>query len=201
VSATSSAAVDTVERAMVRIRRRAGRQALAERARRGGAPLSPGVVQVLDVLESAEDAAGDPTGARGPAMTPGVTEVSLALRVDRPRASRLVAAAVEAGLVRRVADQADGRRAGLVRTAAGRAATERVRQFRRAAFEAAMADWTAAERATFARLLTRFVDALDGQDAGAGPRGGTATRSRSRTATTSPNTASASRRKGSVSSP
>jgi DNA-binding MarR family transcriptional regulator len=72
----------------------------------------------------------------------------------------LVAAAVQAGLVRREADQADGRRAMLALTPRGRAAARRIHEQRRAAFDTAMQGWTAAERAEFARLLTRFTGAL-----------------------------------------
>ncbi len=44
----------------------------------------------------------------------------------------------------------------------GRALSDEVHRFRRAMFSAAMADWPDADRAAFARLLTRFVDALTG---------------------------------------
>lgn len=102
------------------------------------------------MLEAAEEAGT-------PAM---VSMVAEQLRLDQPRASRLVAAAVEAGLVRREADQADGRRSLLVRTAEGRAASERVHTFRRDRFAKAMTGWTAAEKATFAELLSKFVHSL-----------------------------------------
>jgi DNA-binding MarR family transcriptional regulator len=106
--------------------------------------------EVLDVVEAAEEAG---TGAT-------VTSVAEALAVDQPRASRLVQAAVTAGLVERGADQAGGRWTLLVRTDLGREVSDRIHERRRAVFRAAMADWTAGERAEFARLLTRFVDAL-----------------------------------------
>lgn len=76
----------------------------------------------------------------------------------------MVAAAVDAGLVRRTADQADGRRALLVRTAAGRRLSEQAHAFRRAAFAGGMAGWSAADRAAFARLLTRFVQGMTKAD-------------------------------------
>jgi DNA-binding MarR family transcriptional regulator len=140
-----------VERAMVAIRRSQSRRTLARLA---GQPPDAGAggsaFDVLDAIEAAEQA-GSPAGVGG---------VAAALGVDQPRASRLVAAAVGAGLVRREADQADGRRSVLVRTAAGRAASEEVRRFRRSVFASAMADWSDAERAEFARLLTRFVGGL-----------------------------------------
>jgi DNA-binding MarR family transcriptional regulator len=151
--------VEAVERAMVAIRRRQSRRALARLAgrRQGGAgagggtaPAGSSAFDVLDAIEAAEEAGG-PVGVSG---------IAAGLDVDQPRASKLVAAAVAAGLVRRVADQADGRRALLVRTESGRALTEEVHRFRRGVFAAAMADWTDAERAELGRLLTRFVEGL-----------------------------------------
>ncbi|MEV0383257.1 hypothetical protein [Nonomuraea sp. NPDC050643] len=47
-------------------------------------------------------------------------------------------------------------------TEAGAAALEQAHRARRAAFGAATADWTAEERAEFARLLTRLVAAMPG---------------------------------------
>mgnify|MGYP001159232131 CR=1 FL=1 len=133
--------VERIERAMVRIRRRQRRRTLARRQGMSG--------QAFDVLDAIE---------AGRAVT--VSEIAQALGVDQPRASRLVAAAVADGLVRREADQADGRRSVLVLTEAGQEAVAQAHRTRRAAFAAAMAGWTEAERAEFARLLTRFVDAL-----------------------------------------
>lgn len=136
--------IAVIERAMVAIRRRQSRRALA---RLHGAPMPE--FDVLDVL----DAAGEPVT---------VSSVAEALSVDQPRASRLVATAVSAGLVGREADQSDGRRALLVLTGDGRAAVEQAHRTRQAAFAQAMAGWTDAERAEFARLLARFVNALPG---------------------------------------
>ncbi|MBA9001468.1 MarR family winged helix-turn-helix transcriptional regulator [Thermomonospora cellulosilytica] len=149
-----------IEQAMVAIRRGQRRGVLAELAGAGSAGRA--VFDVLDVIEAAE--------AGGEAATVGT--VAAALGVDQPRASRLVSAAVDAGLVRRVADQADGRRALLERTGEGRALTERVHEHRRRVFAAAMAGWTDAERAEFARLLGRFVAGLGAVSGGGRPRDG-----------------------------
>ncbi|WP_309117823.1 MarR family transcriptional regulator [Saccharothrix sp.] len=132
-----------VERAMVEIRRRQRRRVL------GGDTVGPHV-DVLDVVEAAEE-----TGER---VT--VSAVARALGVDQPRASKLVAAAVGEGWVRREADQADGRRAYLVRTAEGRAVSRVIHERRQAAFARAMDGWTRADREAFAVLLTRFVSDL-----------------------------------------
>ena len=136
--------VAVVETAMIAIRRRQNRRTFAVQA--GG----PDPVQ--EVLDALEAAGPEPIGVNG---------VAAALGVDQPRASKLVAAAVSAGLVRREADQADGRRTNLVLTADGRDQLEWVHAYRRDRFAGAMDDWTAAERQTFADLLTRFVTALD----------------------------------------
>jgi DNA-binding MarR family transcriptional regulator len=147
--------VQAVERAMVAIRRSQTRRALSRLAdRRDDAAhadvASSPAVDVLDAIEAAEQA--------GTLAT--VSSVAATLNVDQPRASKLVAAAVEAGLVRREADQADGRRAPLVRTEQGNALFEEMHRFRRSIFATAMSDWTDADRAAFARLLTRFVESL-----------------------------------------
>jgi len=139
--------VGAVEAAMVAVRRRQTRRALAGAA--GATTADTAAQDVLDALEA----------AAGPL---GVTGLADALGVDQPRASKLVAAAVGAGLVRREADQADGRRSRLVLTAAGRRRLAAVHDARRARFAAAMDAWTAAERAAFADLLTRFVTGLEG---------------------------------------
>ncbi|MEU1994770.1 MarR family winged helix-turn-helix transcriptional regulator [Nocardia gamkensis] len=130
-----------VETAMVRIRRRQTRGALSD----GAIPVA-----VFRVLDAVADGSADTVGALAPA-----------LGVDQPRASRLVAQAVSAGLLERVADQRDGRRSVLRLTAAGNRAVAEARKGRRTTMAAAMADWTPAERADFARLLERFVDAMD----------------------------------------
>jgi DNA-binding MarR family transcriptional regulator len=174
MSMTGDEALAAVERAMVAIRRSQSRRTLARLAGEGGRPLSDDTsgepvgfptagsgFDVLDVLEAAEQA-GSQVGVNG---------VAMALGIDQPRASRLVATAVADGLVRREADQTDGRRAFLVRTEAGRAVTEVIRGSRRVAFAAAMSDWSDDDRVDFARLLSRFVDGL-GQLASAGSRRG-----------------------------
>ena len=149
--------VKAVERAMVAIRRSQTRRALTRLAEgRADADhadvVSSPAVDVLDAIEAAEQAGTPAT----------VSRVAATLNVDQPRASKLVAAAVEAGLVRREADQADGRRAPLVRTEQGTALFEELHRYRRSIFATAMSDWTDADRAAFARLLTRFVESLAG---------------------------------------
>lgn len=158
--------VKAVERAMVAIRRSQTRRALTrlaqERDDADDAVVSGSAVDLLDAIEATEQAGTPAT----------VSSVAAALNVDQPRASKLVAAAVEAGLVRREADQADGRRALLVRTERGNALSEELHRFRRSIFATVMSDWTDADRAAFARLLTRFVESLAGMTGRGGQRDG-----------------------------
>src|SRR5262245_43779911 len=98
---------------MVAIRRSQNRRTLARLAavRQGARPgggretaadgTARASADVLDIIEEAEETGGRAT----------VTSVTTTLNIDQPRTNKLVAAAVAAGLVRREADQADGRRA------------------------------------------------------------------------------------------
>ncbi len=88
-----------------------------------------------------------------------VSEIAEAIGVDQPRASRLVADAAMRGLVERNPDPADARRIRVAITSAGRALLDSMRDSRRSAVQAALADFTPAERETFAAQLARFVDA------------------------------------------
>jgi DNA-binding MarR family transcriptional regulator len=157
--------VKAVERAMVAIRRSQTRRALTRLAERRDDTDDAGVVggsavDLLDAIEAAEQA-GTPATVSG---------IAAALNVDQPRASKLVAGADEAGLTRREADQADGRRALLVRTERGNTLSEELHRFRRSIFTTVMSDWTDADRAAFARLLTRFVESLAGMTGPGGTR-------------------------------
>jgi DNA-binding MarR family transcriptional regulator len=139
--------LDRIERALVALRRRQRRSALARLAEYPNTSL----FELLDAVEAAQHAGAPAT----------VSIIAVSLNVDQPRASKLVGAAVKAGLVHRQADQADGRRTLLLLTPKGHAETTQAHEFRRRAFARAMADWTADERAQFARLLGRFVQAMD----------------------------------------
>ncbi|MCC5577971.1 winged helix-turn-helix transcriptional regulator [Microtetraspora sp. AC03309] len=136
--------IAVIEQAMVAIRRSQRRRTLAGMS---GATAQGAVFDVLDVVEAAEHA-GEPAT---------VSAVAMALGVDQPRASRLVAAAVEAGLIRREADQADGRRALLVRTPGGIEMSDQAHGFRRGMIERAVSGWTGDDRSALAHLLARFM--------------------------------------------
>lgn len=88
-----------------------------------------------------------------------VSALAERIGVDQPRASRLVQQGVELGLVRREADPEDARRTRIVLTDQGRAVARGFRSERLAAVSSALADFSDAEAAELARLLTRFAQA------------------------------------------
>jgi DNA-binding MarR family transcriptional regulator len=79
------------------------------------------------------------------------------VHADPSTVSRHVTLLVDRGLVRRVADEQDGRASLLVVTPAGEAEVEKMRQERDSMLARVTADWTADELATFTRQLRRFV--------------------------------------------
>lgn len=143
------AQITAIETAVVVLRRSQRRRNLARLARRTGgrATLPDAVFEFLDVLAAA--------AVGGESLT--VTEVATQLDVDQPRASRLAALALNAALVRREADQRDGRRSLLALTAEGGAALAGIHDFRRRVIAEATNSWSDADRAALARLLPRFV--------------------------------------------
>jgi DNA-binding MarR family transcriptional regulator len=92
-------------------------------------------------------------------VTVGVVAERLA--VDPSVASRMVSDCIGAGYLVRAASQRDGRRTVLRLSPEGTATLERLRQHQRAAFEFITRDWPEQERLQFARLLLKYVDAID----------------------------------------
>ena len=82
------------------------------------------------------------------------------VHADPSTVSRHVAALVEQGLVRRVADETDGRASRLVVTDAGHAALETLRGEREAHLQQVTADWDPADVATLTTLFGRLIDDL-----------------------------------------
>jgi DNA-binding MarR family transcriptional regulator len=141
-----------VERAMVKMRRNMTKHSLG-RMFTGvpGADTDLGQLFVVDAVDEGVETHG--------------TEVSIGtiaelVGVDPPRASRLITAAAEAGLVSRTSSATDGRRTNVVLAPEGADLARRLRGFRQDFYGELMADWTEDERVEFARLLTRFTDAL-----------------------------------------
>ena len=83
------------------------------------------------------------------------------VHADPSTVSRHVGALVEQGLVRRVADETDGRASRLVVTPAGERQLVEMRQERDAVLARVTAGWTPEELATFTRQLHRFVHDLN----------------------------------------
>jgi DNA-binding MarR family transcriptional regulator len=82
------------------------------------------------------------------------------VHADPSTVSRHVGALVEQGLVRRVADETDGRASRLVVTDDGHAALEVLRREREAHLARATAGWDTADLATLTTLFGRFLDDL-----------------------------------------
>jgi DNA-binding MarR family transcriptional regulator len=107
------------------------------------------------VLAIIEEGPEDP----GQEITVGV--VAERLGVDPSVASRMVSDCIAAGYISRAASQRDGRRTILELTGEGRAMMAQFRGHQRRAFEYITRDWSATDRVELARLLLRYVDALD----------------------------------------
>jgi DNA-binding MarR family transcriptional regulator len=123
------------------------------RRRNAGAPIDPPVARadvrrdlLLAVVEESDGLLS-------------VNAVAAALSMDRTAVSRLAAACVAQGLVKRVASQSDGRSITLRLTARGREILRQSRQAQRQAFDYITREWDPEERMQFARLLHRYVAA------------------------------------------
>ncbi|TCO65171.1 MarR family winged helix-turn-helix transcriptional regulator [Actinocrispum wychmicini] len=139
-----------IELAMNRIRRSQTRHSLAKRA--GIQNVDVVVLGVVDAVDQGPVAGADEVSVR---------EVADRLGIDPSRGSRLASAAIEAGWVRRVASQADGRRTGLVLTDSGVELVEEAHRTRQRHYDELMTEWPAEDRAEFARLLLRFTESLE----------------------------------------
>ncbi|MFD3746766.1 MarR family winged helix-turn-helix transcriptional regulator [Nocardia sp. NPDC058633] len=84
-----------------------------------------------------------------------------AVHSDASTVSRQVAQLVERGLVVRTADPDDGRATVLQATDEGREVAARIRARRQDSIATITEQWSSADRASFAGLLTRFVDDYD----------------------------------------
>lgn len=152
-----------VEAAMARVRRSMGRRTLgrlllADLEARG----EPADLVLFAVLDAVEDGPSRPDGVVS------VGDVAERMDLDPSRASRVVAAAVASGHLRRIAAQHDGRQVGLVLTSAGQGVVDLAHRRRQEYFGAAMSSWSPAERAAFAELLTRFTAPFGGPGGPAG---------------------------------
>ena len=146
------AAVDTVERG-------AELRALSEQI--------PRFIRLIHALknQAAKTDGGDraalvllfPLERLGPLRQGALAEL---VHADPSTVSRHVAVLVERGLVRRVADETDGRASRLVVTDDGRAALEALRGERESLFERVTAGWSTADLAALTTLFGRLLDDL-----------------------------------------
>jgi DNA-binding MarR family transcriptional regulator len=98
-----------------------------------------------------------PLARLGPLRQGALAEL---VHADPSTVSRHVAVLVERGLVRRVADETDGRASRLVVTDDGQAALEALRRERESLFERVTAGWDAADLAALTTLFGRLLDDL-----------------------------------------
>lgn len=96
-----------------------------------------------------------PLARLGPLRQGALAEL---VHADPSTVSRHVAALVEQGLVRRVADESDGRASRLHVTDAGHTALEALCRERETHLEQVTAGWDAAELATLTTLFGRLLD-------------------------------------------
>ncbi|WP_369132994.1 MarR family winged helix-turn-helix transcriptional regulator [Modestobacter sp. I12A-02662] len=133
--------------------------------------LSDELARLSRVLHALKSAVGSGTEAReraahvllfpltrlGPMRQGALAEL---VHADPSTVSRHVTLLVDRGLVRRVADEQDGRVSRLVVTPAGEAVLDQMRREREELLAAVTADWSPAELAGFTGQLRRFVDDL-----------------------------------------
>ena len=96
----------------------------------------------------------DASFAKGSAA---IGDVAVELGLDRSNASRMLAAAVGAGLVTKTVSAADGRRTELRATASGRELLASARAWQREIFTELVADWPAQDARRFAGYLQRLA--------------------------------------------
>jgi DNA-binding MarR family transcriptional regulator len=94
--------------------------------------------------------------------SPRVTDVAARLSIDAPAVTRKAQQLERQGLVSRSRDAADARVSLLRLTPAGRRVLRRFLLVRHRWFMSVLADWPAAERREFARLIDRFSHDIQG---------------------------------------
>lgn len=147
-AADRASAVAEIDAALGALRRSMARRGLGRRVLDElGLAVEPALVEVVDAVAEADRS--EPDGV-------AIGTVAARLFVDPSQASRLVAESVRAGLVERLASQADGRRSVLKLTAEGETLIAATRRQKRALLLAHVGDWSDADLRAFARLLTRF---------------------------------------------
>ena len=144
--AAAQATVD-IDRTMTQIRNSMARRSLGRMALRDlGIDIETADLDIISAVEAG------PAG--GDEVTVGM--VAERLSIDPSRASRIVADAVDKGIIRRVASQADARRIGIELTELGLGYAQAVRRHKWKVFADALGQWPEEDLVTFARLFQRF---------------------------------------------
>lgn len=144
--AAAQATID-IDAVMAHIRRSMAKREMGRLALRElNLPIDTADLDILSALEGCSAHAGEAT----------VGFIAERLNVDPSRASRIVSDAVDKGLIRRAASQADSRRIVLELTESGHATALAVRQYKWKIFADALGQWPEEDLVTFARLFTRF---------------------------------------------
>ena len=127
---------------------RRSRRWAASAAERGAGELrSVAHVRVLEAIDAAVSAEG----------TAAIANVAVQLGLDRSNASRMLADAVAAGLVKKTVSPGDARRTELQLTPQGQSLLAAARSWQEEAFAALVADWPRADARRFARYLVRLA--------------------------------------------
>jgi DNA-binding MarR family transcriptional regulator len=147
LSPTAAQATIDIDGVMAHIRRSMAKREMGRLALRDlELPIDVADLDILAALEGCSTHAGEAT----------VGFIAERLNVDPSRASRIVAEAVDKGIVRRVASQADARRIGLELTETGRAHAQAIRRYKWKIFADALGQWPEEDLVTFAKLFQRF---------------------------------------------
>lgn len=148
-SATDADVAERIVRSWRELRRGAAAGALREHLLGvDGASLDQGQLDALEILD------GQPDGWR-------MSEFADALRVDPSTATRAVDRLERHGLAERSVDDQDRRIVIARTTEEGRTALYRIQQLRAIGMERILSSFEPAERDEMARLLERFVAAMD----------------------------------------
>lgn len=147
LSPTAAQATIDIDAVMAHIRRSMAKREMGRLALRDlDLPIDISDLDILSALESCSAHAGEAT----------VGFVAERLNVDPSRASRIVADAVDKGIVRRVASQSDSRRIVLELTETGLSHALAIRKYKWKVFADALGQWSEEDLVTFARLFSRF---------------------------------------------
>jgi DNA-binding MarR family transcriptional regulator len=141
--------VEGIRRSLVTLRRMFQRKELAE--------LWASAFGEATRLDYTELRLLDAVGLAEPAT---VGDIAQLLGIDPSRASRLVAAAIRRGHLRRRLEPGDARKVVVEITRAGAALQRKGSDLTRARIALALGDWSAADRAAFVKLFGRFTAAI-----------------------------------------